>query len=94
MLFVYGSLIDPAVQLEVIDRNPAMEPYVVTGYKKSTLMIDNQKWFIAEPSDGDSVDGMIMELNEAELEAIDVWEGESYQRVTDNEGLFLYAKPR
>ena len=92
-LFVYGSLLDPAVQSEVINRNPDLQPYTLHGYAKSTINLEGESWYIAEQSDMGSNDGMIMELRDDELAKIDEWEGDSYQRIQVGKNLYLFARP-
>lgn len=76
-LFVYGSLMFSELVEAIIGRNPAWEPAFLPGYKRCLLA--GSPYAIITPKSGETVEGLLLqELTEAELAALDRYEGEFY----------------
>lgn len=91
-LFSYGTLQLPEVQRATYGRLLDGDPDVLTGYRLAPLIITDAEVVrlsgkathtIAEETgdSGDRVPGMVFVLNEAELDATDAYEVDSYARV-------------
>ena len=91
-LFVYQTLKDEKTIAEVLGHEKPEKPYTLKGYKK--VAVTGRKGYdTLQPSDGDSVNGDIIECTKAEIKKIDEWEDE-YERNSvgkiDNQLLFAY----
>ena len=91
-LFVYQTLKDEKTIAEVLGHEKPEKPYTLKGYKK--VAVTGRKGYdTLQPSDGDSVNGDIIECTKAEIKKIDEWEDE-YERDSvgkiDNQLLFAY----
>lgn len=81
-LFIYGTLREPQVQLTVIGRLVEGSPDQLAGYKISGIILDGVPYPLIIPAEESTVNGEVIEITGAELEKIDIYEGEAYQRVT------------
>jgi gamma-glutamylcyclotransferase (GGCT)/AIG2-like uncharacterized protein YtfP len=81
LLFVYGSLRDQQVQLEIIGRLVKGTPDVLLGYGISTIAIDNCVYPILVPMPDGIVEGEILSVSKDELHDIDIYEADEYRRV-------------
>lgn len=91
-LFSYGTLQKPKVQLESFGRLLEGHPDELLGYTLGQLEITNEAVLttseqlfhpIALPAHQDqSIQGMVFEVTEAELQSADQYEVEDYQRVS------------
>ncbi len=91
-LFSYGTLQKPKVQLESFGRLLEGHPDELVGYTLGQLEITNEAVLatseqlfhpIAIPADQDqSIQGMVFEVTESELQSADQYEVEDYQRVS------------
>lgn len=81
LLFVYGSLQDQQVQLEIIGRLVKGTPDVLLGYGISTITIENCVYPILVPMPGGIVEGEILRVSKDELHDIDIYEADEYRRV-------------
>ena len=79
-LFVFGTLQEPDVQKEVMGRTIAGLSDTLEGYEIGTVEIENETYPNIKESPGSSVDGVVLEVSPAELEKIDVYETDVYQR--------------
>ncbi len=92
-LFSYGTLQKPKVQLESFGRLLEGHPDELVGYTLGQLEISDEAVLaaseqlyhpIAIPANNlnDSIQGMVFELTEAELQSADQYEVEAYQRIS------------
>ena len=90
-LFSYGTLRQPEVQLATYGRMVESEPDVLTGHVLTKITIDDPRVVtlsgksvhtIARPTGdaADRVEGVVLFLTEAELEATDAYETAAYAR--------------
>lgn len=75
-LFVYGTLADPKVQMRVFGRVISGVPSVVEGYQTRIYI----RYKMAIPAEG-RLEGLVLNVTDAELARADVYEGLAYQRV-------------
>lgn len=92
LLFSYGTLQDPAVQIANFGRRLEGAPDVLTGFEVGEIEITDPEviaesglthHLILRPS-GDPVDvvvGTVFRITEQDLAAADVYEAEDYRRV-------------
>jgi hypothetical protein len=92
-LFVYGSLLEAPVIKQLIGRVPGSFDGTVEGFRRDTIRIDDEDWFIAVRDKAMSLEGKFLTLEKCELAIIDDWEGPEYQRVEIAKDVFLYAQP-
>lgn len=82
-IFAYGTLIDEAIQQQVIGRTLGTGiPDTVRGYALGKLKGIHTEYNIIYPESGATVDGVVFEVTDAELEKIDSYEGDAYIRVS------------
>ncbi len=81
LLFVYGTLQDPEVQMRAFGRTTAGTPALLDGYRRDDITIDGSDYFIAVPDGASSIDGRVLEVTPAELIGIDQYEGKEYRRL-------------
>jgi gamma-glutamylcyclotransferase (GGCT)/AIG2-like uncharacterized protein YtfP len=81
LLFVYGSLRDQQVQLDIIGRLVQGTPDAILGYNTATITIEDCVYPILVPAPDGMVEGEILRVSKDELDKIDVYESEDYQRV-------------
>ncbi len=87
-LFSYGTLQQPAVQLELFGRQVEGEPDRLPGYRRGTVTLADPEGdgpevhAIAIPSGhpADEIAGTLLRLTEAELAAADAYEPDAYRR--------------
>lgn len=79
-LFVYGTLLDPAVQSRVFGRITSGQPDKLAGYKKDHIRLGGNIYPIIRPKAGGMVEGAVLSVTLAELALIDQYEGDAYQR--------------
>lgn len=80
-LFVYGTLQIPEVQQRVFGRVTAGMPDALDGWRKAQITIEGNVYPIAVIDGGGAIDGRVLEVTPAELEAMDRYEGDEYRRV-------------
>jgi hypothetical protein len=77
LLFSYGTLQDPAVQQKTLGRCPAARPDVLPNYARAV----NGPFFNAVPDPQCSLPGVVLDLTDDELLAIDAYEArDGYRR--------------
>lgn len=82
-LFTYGTLRDPATQEQLLGRTLGDgQPDTLRGYRLAKLTGIHFVYSILQPHSGSTVDGMLFEVTQEELEQLDDYEGEAYQRVS------------
>lgn len=80
-LFVYGSLKSNEIQKELLGRELIGLTDSLSNYHFSNIDIEGDQYLIAEPKDGELIDGIVYEVSTQELEGIDRYEGREYKRV-------------
>jgi gamma-glutamylcyclotransferase (GGCT)/AIG2-like uncharacterized protein YtfP len=106
LLFVYGSLRDPAVQRSLFGRLVEGSADALPGYRIGTVTIRDEAAILTSGTathrivqrsidSNDRVEGFVLHLTEAELAIADAYEVEDYARiaVTLESGIeaFVYA---
>ena len=80
ILFVYGTLKDPSVQMEVVGKTIVGSADVLTGYRKSEIVIDGENYPAIVPDTKSNVDGLVVYVTREELGLIDAYETDVYKR--------------
>ncbi len=81
LLFVYGTLQEPAVQERIIGRLVAGTPDTLEGFFKSQMSMTEGVYPLVIPRHGYEVYGMVLEVTDEELHRMDVYETTAYRRV-------------
>jgi len=81
LLFVYGTLQDPAVQQRLIGRTVTGMPDTLEGFFKSSMSMSDGVFPLVIPRHGHEVNGLVLEVTNDELLAMDVYETTAYRRV-------------
>ena len=82
-LFTYGTLRDPATQQQLLGRTLGEGlADTLRGYRLAKLTGIHYVYSILQPHPGSTVDGMLFEVTAEELEQLDDYEGDAYQRVS------------
>lgn len=79
-VFVYGTLLETTVQKSVIGREVFGEPDVLSGFSVSSIDIGGDCYPMIFPTEKGKVEGLVIELDEAELYRVDQYEGKEYRR--------------
>jgi gamma-glutamylcyclotransferase (GGCT)/AIG2-like uncharacterized protein YtfP len=95
-LFVYGTLRDPAVQRRVFGRITGGIPDALAGFELGTIQIGGAEYPILRPGSPTArIEGLALELTEAELTTADAYETEAYARIevtlVSGRRAFVYA---
>ncbi|MCC6699685.1 MAG: gamma-glutamylcyclotransferase [Candidatus Hydrogenedentes bacterium] len=80
LLFAYGSLLTQRVQRSVIGREIAGTPDRLAGFRKTTLQDGDDQYPNLSLDSQAYVDGQVLEISDAELGRIDLYEGDLYVR--------------
>ncbi|MCY3780744.1 MAG: gamma-glutamylcyclotransferase [Chloroflexi bacterium] len=82
-LFTYGTLRDPATQVQLLERELGEgKPDSLRGYRLANLRGIHFVYSILQPHPGSMVDGQLFEVTGEELQKLDDYEGDAYQRVS------------
>ena len=96
-LFAYGSLIEPDTQREVFGCIRHGEVDWVEGYGIESITCEGVQYARAFPKEGSELRGLRMEVTEAELRNIDLYEGADYVRkvviLKSGSCAWLYQRP-
>ena len=82
LLFVYGTLHEPEVQLRLIGRTLASSVDNLSGYERNFSLLP--PYPVAMPSENSSIQGHVLEVTPEELAQFDIYETEAYQRIRVN----------
>ena len=97
VLFIYGTLNQPDVQMHIIGRYDMGKPDVLTGYRKTQVTLENAAHPMIFAAPGEIVQGNCIRVTSAELKQIDIYETDAYQRVRvtlrSGRAAWVYAKP-
>ncbi len=92
LLFSYGTLRDPAVQMSTFARMLQGDPDELVGFEQSMIRIEDPE-FVASSGKADHaivrfngrndcrVPGMVFEISDSELAAADAYEPAGYRRI-------------
>ncbi|OGZ05564.1 MAG: hypothetical protein A3C93_05280 [Candidatus Lloydbacteria bacterium RIFCSPHIGHO2_02_FULL_54_17] len=80
-MFIYGTLADPKIQRSVWGRETTGVPDVLREYRRSEIEIDGEIYPLIIPSKEGHVEGLVIEVADDELEKIDDYETDAYERV-------------
>lgn len=82
-LFTYGTLRSPATQMQLLGRHLGQgKPDSLRGYRLAKLRGIHFVYSILQPHPGSTVAGELFEVTSEELEKLDAYEGDAYQRVS------------
>ncbi|HVZ12454.1 MAG TPA: gamma-glutamylcyclotransferase family protein [Patescibacteria group bacterium] len=81
LIFVYGTLRDPKIQMDIIGRLIEGTPDTLLGYEKSTIKLRNIVYPILVPGNNGVIEGEILKVSQEELNKIDEYETDAYRRV-------------
>ena len=80
-LFVYGTLTYPKIQKKVLGKTIQGVPDVLEGYANSTIVIFGNSYPDIVKAPLDSVEGLVITVTSRELELIDKYETDWYNRI-------------
>ena len=83
-LFVYGTLRVPNIQQSVLGRVVTGTPDILDGYGRSTISAGIATYFILVEQASESVEGVVLEITQDELERADRYETDAYRRFRVN----------
>ncbi len=81
LLFAYGTLLDPRVQLLVIGRCISGEADQLDGYRLATVRDGDETFPNVTPDPEGTVAGRVLTVDVDELSRVDQYEGSLYRRV-------------
>lgn len=86
-LFAYGTLKEKDVQENIFGRSLTGTPETLLGYSVQTIQIEEEfgveTYPIITPTNdlSDSIEGVVFELSQRDLELADTYEGKYYRRI-------------
>lgn len=80
-LFVYGTLRDPQIQIEVSGRADRGTPDPLDEYGIGEIQISKSRYPVIQPREDDSISGLRLKVTAQELELIDAYETPAYARI-------------
>ncbi|MEM6284938.1 MAG: gamma-glutamylcyclotransferase family protein [Chloroflexota bacterium] len=96
-LFIYGTLMLDDVQQRIIGREVPMTPATLQGYRKGRVTVEGKTYPRITADEAASVDGMVIELDDTEMQRVDAYEGSEYVRIVvvlgDGTEAWVYAEP-
>lgn len=96
-LFVYGTLIDSAVQKTVIGRELALQADTLPNFRHDVIALGQHVYPQVQEAPGHCVDGWVMEVTREELQCIDYYETDAYQRawvqLSSGRYAWVYCQP-
>ena len=82
-LFTYGTLKNPETQKQLLGRTLGDGiPDTLRGYRLARLNGIHHVYTIIQPWAGGTVDGFVFDIGTDELDQLDNYEGDAYQRVS------------
>lgn len=94
-LFVYGTLRLPEVQLRVIGRSVELTSDILNGYKTVPVVIGGNEYLTLIQDDNSKIEGAVISVTKEELERIDAYEPEEYERISltleSGKSVWVYA---
>jgi gamma-glutamylcyclotransferase (GGCT)/AIG2-like uncharacterized protein YtfP len=96
-LFAYGTLKNLDVQKKIFGRVLEGGEDILSGYRLENIIIDKITYPIIVTGVGSVVPGIVFNLSKKEIDEVDVYEGDQYERVRVvlNSGIksWVYVKP-
>lgn len=86
-LFAYGSLKEKEIQETIFGRLLQGAPETLVGYEIKEISIEEEfgmeQYPIISPTENekDTIEGMLFQVREDELQKVDTYEGKSYKRI-------------
>lgn len=80
LLFVYGTLLEPHVQRNIIGRIVCGKPDILNDYRKETKMLSDGSFPVIISDPGCNVNGCVLSLTSEEIARCDEYEGSEYHR--------------
>jgi gamma-glutamylcyclotransferase (GGCT)/AIG2-like uncharacterized protein YtfP len=82
-VFAYGTLLDKAIQKELLGRNPQTFSAYLSKFRLGSITIDGIKYpIIIEDSTAEVlIKGEYFEVDEEEIEKLDLYETDAYRRI-------------
>lgn len=80
LVFAYGRLMKPAIQVMLIGREAESLPDVLEGYRKSRISVHSEPYFAIVSSAKSSVRGVVFAVTKRELAIFDKYETKMYKR--------------
>jgi gamma-glutamylcyclotransferase (GGCT)/AIG2-like uncharacterized protein YtfP len=80
LLFVYGTLMLPEIQLAVFGRMIKGQKDQLNGFSKKMINIEDEEYPVVFRKDDEFVEGMVLEISNEELIKADIYETEVYER--------------
>lgn len=74
-LFVYGTLINPRIQARVFGRTIESKPAVLKGFELHSIHPTGAPYKTIKKADGETANGWILDINQSDLLALDIYEG-------------------
>lgn len=81
LLFVYGTLKNPAIQKAVFGRTDKGDSDLLEGYKKSGFKVGSLTFPVIVTDPSSFVFGMVISVTTEELALIDRYETDAYKRI-------------
>ena len=81
-LFVYGTLMLPEVQREIIGREVDLLADAVEGFAAEPVTIDGTEYRTLVSNEDSEIEGAVISITKAELSRIDNYEPEEYKRIS------------
>jgi gamma-glutamylcyclotransferase (GGCT)/AIG2-like uncharacterized protein YtfP len=81
LLFVYGTLIEPETQQEVLGRTTIGTPDELADYAAHPVIIEGMKYTTIKSNAGSKITGWVITLGDEDLAAIDKYETSAYTRI-------------
>lgn len=77
-LFVYGTLYDPQIQMQLIGRTVESQPDTLHGYGRNFDLLP--PYPVAMPQENGTIEGYVLQITSEELAFFDIYETNAYQR--------------
>jgi hypothetical protein len=97
LLFAYGTLREPRVQLSVFGRELGATPDALRGFERGQVTIEGTVYPILRPAAGAATEipGLALEVEPADVAPADAYEGPAYRRIevalTSGRRAFVYV---
>lgn len=79
-LFVYGTLRFKRYQNEALGKVVDGKKAELAGYKRFTITLNGESYFVIIPSEKYVVHGLLLEISEQDLQILDDYEEDIYER--------------
>lgn len=100
-LFAYGTLRDEDVQETIFGRKLTGTPDILLGYAIKKIHIEEEfgmaeyPIIVATQNPADSINGILYQLSDKEIQLADIYEGKHYKRIQvelhSNEVVWVYS---